>query len=101
VTNFIEWKICYLLALALIMAAEHGLFAARWKRYERARWTMGVFTIFVLAAPLALAGIIDLTTTLWLFAGFGIAGAVSAALYTDESASLNDEAKRKITQTPK
>ncbi|RPI64476.1 MAG: hypothetical protein EHM48_00790 [Planctomycetaceae bacterium] len=97
-TTLIDWKILYLVALAPAIAGEHWMFARKWRRYERARWTMGVATVFVLAAPLGIIGLLDSVTLLWLLAGFGVAGAVTVGLYTDEAANVNEQARREIAR---
>jgi uncharacterized membrane protein len=99
VTTLLGWKLLYLVALALIIAGEHRLFARKWRRYERARWTMGVATVFVLAVPLGVAGLLDGVTLMWLLAGFGVAGAVTTGLYTNEAADVNEKARQKIAPT--
>ena len=97
-TTLIGWKILYLIALALAIAGEHWMFARKWRRYERARWTMGVATVFVLAAPLGVAGLLDGVTLMWLLVGFGVAGAVTTGLYTNEAANVNEQARREIAR---
>lgn len=80
--DYLGWKLLYLAVLAAVICAEHVAFAARWKRHELARRTLGIATVMVGAFPLAAAGLIDAATWLWLFAAFGVAGAVTAGLYT-------------------
>ena len=79
-------KTVYLLIVAITCAVEHHYLAVRLKRHELARRTIGIATVFGLTVPLAVIGVLDPDTMLWLFAGFGSAGAITAALYTWEYA---------------
>jgi hypothetical protein len=90
------WKLVYLALVSAAITIEHKRFARLWKRYERARWTMGVATVLGLAAPLAMAGWMDWETWCWLLAGFGMAGAVTTLLYLNEGANVNTIARRAI-----
>jgi hypothetical protein len=90
-------KLFFVALVGAAMWIEHKLIAKRWKRYERARWTVGVATVFALAMPLWWAGLFDGATLLWLLAGFGVAGAVTAGLYTNEAADVNEQAQKQIS----
>src|SRR3989304_528546 len=91
--NDLDRKLIYLAALAMAIAFEHHWFAARWKRYERARGAMGVATVLAMALPLAISGVLDLDTLAWLVAAFGVAGAVTTGLYINEAAEVNRRAR--------
>jgi hypothetical protein len=102
--DHLVWKLGYLALVAAVIAIEHKRFARRWKRYERARWTMGVATVLGLATPLAMVGWMDWATWCWLMAGFGVAGAMTTLLYLNEGANVNAIARkalRKASQTDK
>jgi len=85
-------KFIYILCVAIVCALEHHYLAARLKRHELARRTLGIATVFALATPLAAIGVLQLDTLAWLFAAFGAAGAITAAMYTWEYAQ--DEQRR-------
>jgi hypothetical protein len=80
----IVFKIAYVAAVAVIVFVEHRIFSTRWRRRELARRTLGIATVLVLAFPLVIAGIFDLITYTWIWLGFGVAGALTALLYTNE-----------------
>ncbi len=85
-------KASYIIALIIIISLEHHYLAARLKRHELARRTIGIATVFAAATPLAIIGVLDPHTLAWLFAGFGAAGAITAGMYTWEYAQ--DETHR-------
>lgn len=67
----------YLIAVGLLCVLAYRLYHNRWLRRERSRTTMGVMLVFIPGAVLAIGGIIDPLTVAVLFAGFGVAGAVT------------------------
>lgn len=79
-------QVFYIFLVILAVAIEHYLVGRAWKGYELARWTLGVATVMFLALPLALAGVIDFSTWLLIFFGFGFAGAITAGFAIHESA---------------
>jgi len=79
------WEtLVYFVGLALVIALEHWIFGRRWRRFELARRTMGIATVLGLAWPLVQVGVLDFCTWFLLVCGFGVAGAVTAGLYTWE-----------------
>lgn len=94
--DHLVWKLGYLVLVSVMIGIEHKRFARLWKRYERARWTMGVATVLGLAAPLVILGWMDWETWCWLLAGFGVAGAMTTLLYLNEAAHVNANARRAI-----
>lgn len=87
-------KTCYVIAVALVIAIEHKALASPWKRYEMSRWTLGIVTVMALSFPLVFLGGLDFSTWAWLMVGFGIAGAVTAGLYTNDKSKVNARARR-------
>ena len=59
---------------------------------------MGIATVLSLALPFVLLGVFDLDTYIWMWIAFGVAGAVTAALYTHERVSAGEEARRVIDE---
>ena len=94
----LNYKIVYLIFLGIVVALEHRWFSKAWQRYERARWVMGVLTVFVLALPLAIEGTFHMDTLAWLLVAFGVSGLVTIGLYVNEAAKVNRNA-REIAQT--
>jgi hypothetical protein len=87
------WKLACLIAVGIVIAAEHQVFARRWEKYELARRTMGVATILLLSLPLTLAGMLDFATWEFIAAAFGVAGAITTGMYIDERSRLNAKAR--------
>jgi hypothetical protein len=89
-----QWYLAALCAVVLVVAiyAEHRLLAAAWRRYERARVTLGTVTVLAAILPLAIAGALDWLTLAVVLVAFAIAGATTTGLYIHEEAQA--EARR-------
>lgn len=67
---------------------------------QRGRWwsldqpVKGVATVMALSLSLVILGGLDWVTWAWLLADFGIAGAVTGALYTHDKSKVNAQARR-------
>ena len=92
------YKLVYIAALAIVIWAEHVVFAKPWKRNERARWVMGVATVMGLALFLVIAEMMDFQTWAWIFAAFGISGAITIGLYELEAANVNRRARETMSR---
>lgn len=84
----------YLLAVALANLWAYRTFNRRWHYRERARITVGVLVVFLPVLPLAFT-VLDPRPVAVLFAGFGVAGAITIFLdiqnETDGSDPLREE----------
>src|SRR4030067_3062328 len=94
-------RLCYLIALALVIGGEHKVLARSWRHYEMSRWTLGVATVMGMSLPLVFLGGLDWVTWAWMAAGFGIAGAVTGALYTNDKTNINARALPNSLRSPR
>lgn len=88
----------YYFLLATVIAIEHHICYARWRRKEWARWSLGVITVFIWSAPLALSGYLDVFTTIVLFIAFGLGGMVKGGMDIDRQIVEVESARDRITE---
>jgi hypothetical protein len=75
--------------VGVVVAVEHKVFAHSWRRNELARRTMGIATVMGLGL-LWVRRLNGFSAWLLLLAGFGSAGAVVSAMYTQEWAAAKE-----------
>jgi hypothetical protein len=81
----------YLTTVAATIVAEHLTFGRWWKNNELARRTLGHATILAISLLFVTSGLFDLTTLLYLIAGTGVAGAITAAFAVHENERRRNE----------
>lgn len=86
----------YYALLGLVIAIEHYIFYVRWKRKEWARWSLGIITVFLWSAPLALSGYLDVFTVIILFIAFGLGGVIKGGMDIDRQVMEADHVRDRI-----
>lgn len=70
----------YFLAVAILDILAYLRYHKRWLLHERARTVLGVTIVLMPALIFVFIGLLDLLTWLTIFAGFGVAGAITLFL---------------------
>lgn len=84
--NDIGWIGFALVTVAFVVTVQHVTIGQLWKKWEYPRRALGKATILLITLPLALGGILDLTTWLFFLLAYLVAGSVVVGLATWEGA---------------
>lgn len=88
----------YLLICGAVIYQLHLKLADRWRKYEYARWALGILTVVGGALFLSAIEVLDTTTVVVIAAAFGVAAIVKFLAVTKDQVNSDLERSNQIKE---